>query len=103
MGSHPLQLHVDLQERRIHLLAEVGRLAKSMDASGQHDSTCETAGYFYTAHVVPVWDTYWKAIRPHEESGLPGRVATPAEAIQLVVAAFPFCKHLSARIDGEHL
>ncbi|KAI9496193.1 P-loop containing nucleoside triphosphate hydrolase protein [Zychaea mexicana] len=45
-------------ERRLELLQEVDRLAKSLGISGEHGSTCETAGYFYRNHVLTLWDKF---------------------------------------------
>ncbi|KAI8975029.1 P-loop containing nucleoside triphosphate hydrolase protein [Mycotypha africana] len=42
-------------ERRVELLKEVDRLAQSMHILGEHGSTCETAHYFYNAHVSSQW------------------------------------------------
>ncbi|KAJ3027064.1 hypothetical protein HDV00_011403, partial [Rhizophlyctis rosea] len=50
-------------EKRIQLLAEVDRLALSLDVPGAHGHTCETAGYFYTYHIQSRWESYihgWK-------------------------------------------
>lgn len=40
------------------LLAEVTRLAASLNAPGAHGSSCETAGYFNTVYVKPAWTRY---------------------------------------------
>ena len=45
-------------ERRLSLLSEVDRLAKSLKINGEHGATCETAKYFYPVHVVPRWEAY---------------------------------------------
>ncbi|KAI9307123.1 P-loop containing nucleoside triphosphate hydrolase protein [Cunninghamella echinulata] len=45
-------------ERREELLQEVDRLAQSLDMTGDHGSTCETAGYFYHYHVLTKWEPY---------------------------------------------
>ncbi|KAM3579300.1 hypothetical protein VKS41_008163 [Umbelopsis sp. WA50703] len=45
-------------ERRIFLLQEVDRLSQSLNIEGEHGSTCETAGYFYSVHVLPTWNSY---------------------------------------------
>ncbi|KAI8070842.1 P-loop containing nucleoside triphosphate hydrolase protein [Gongronella butleri] len=45
-------------ERRIELLNEVDRLAKSLKVPGDHGATCETAGYFYHSHIQPRWEPF---------------------------------------------
>jgi intron-binding protein aquarius len=40
-------------ERRIALLANVDRMAGVLGVDGAHGNSCETAGYFYTCHVLP--------------------------------------------------
>uniref|UniRef100_A0A060TB77 ARAD1D32934p n=1 Tax=Blastobotrys adeninivorans TaxID=409370 RepID=A0A060TB77_BLAAD len=44
-------------ELRGSLLGKVDRLAKAMAVSGAHGDSCETAEYFYQAHVKPVKDS----------------------------------------------
>lgn len=39
-------------------LAEVSRLAASMEAPGAHGSSCETADYFNSVYVKPAWKRY---------------------------------------------
>ncbi|KAF2863704.1 P-loop containing nucleoside triphosphate hydrolase protein [Piedraia hortae CBS 480.64] len=58
-------------------LAEVQRLATSINAPGAHGSSCETAEYFNTTWIQPRWKQYWSGI----ESG-----ADP-------VATFPFATY----------
>ncbi|ODQ67799.1 P-loop containing nucleoside triphosphate hydrolase protein [Nadsonia fulvescens var. elongata DSM 6958] len=43
---------------RDKLLAEVDRLAVSLDAIGGHGNSCETAEYFYQAQVQEIWNDY---------------------------------------------
>lgn len=50
-------------ERRIFLLQEVDRLSQSLNIEGAHGSTCETAGYFYNIHVLPIWTSYIASAR----------------------------------------
>lgn len=47
----------------MHLLQEVDRLSQSLNIEGAHGSTCETAGYFYSMHVLPTWDSYIAAAK----------------------------------------
>lgn len=45
-------------ERGSMLLSEVNRLAMSMQAPGAHGNSCETAEYFNSIYVRPVWKSY---------------------------------------------
>ncbi|KAJ2354635.1 hypothetical protein GGF43_003148, partial [Coemansia sp. RSA 2618] len=45
-------------ERRGELLARVQRLAELFGVAGDFGYTCETARYFYVAHVCPRWDQF---------------------------------------------
>ncbi|CAG8678431.1 9133_t:CDS:10, partial [Funneliformis caledonium] len=45
-------------EKRLSLLSEVDRLAKSLQIGGEYGYTCETAGYFYLYHVLSKWEPY---------------------------------------------
>lgn len=65
-------------EKRVNLLAEVDRLAQSLEIGGEHGSTCETAGYFYSYHVVPKWKEFER------------KVAANGESRESVVTSFPF-------------
>ena len=49
-------------DNRARYLAEVDRMASSLNAPGAHGSTCETAGYFYSVYVRPAWSGYWDAV-----------------------------------------
>lgn len=64
-------------ENAIHLLAEVNRLAASINAPGAHGSSCETADYFNQVYVKPAWTKYWD------------KVQAGADA-QQVIESFPF-------------
>ncbi|KAF9094292.1 hypothetical protein BGX23_002306 [Mortierella sp. AD031] len=55
-------------EKRVDLLSEVDRLAQSLEIGGEHGSTCETAGYFYSYHVVPKWKEFERKLAAHGES-----------------------------------
>ncbi|KAH7056430.1 aquarius, isoform CRA_c [Linnemannia elongata] len=65
-------------EKRVSLLAEVDRLAQSLEIGGEHGSTCETAGYFYSYHVVPKWKEFER------------KVAANGESLELITTSFPF-------------
>jgi intron-binding protein aquarius len=55
-------------ERRLYLLQEVDRLSKSLGIEGEHGATCETAGYFYSIHVLPTWNSYISAAKEAQTS-----------------------------------
>ncbi|KAG0022270.1 hypothetical protein BGZ81_008612 [Podila clonocystis] len=55
-------------EKRVNLLAEVDRLAYSLAIGGEHGSTCETAGYFFSYHVTPLWTEFERRLGAVEES-----------------------------------
>jgi intron-binding protein aquarius len=40
-------------------LAEVNRLAISLEAPGAHGQSCETADYFNQVYIKPTWTEYW--------------------------------------------
>ncbi|KAF2772813.1 P-loop containing nucleoside triphosphate hydrolase protein [Teratosphaeria nubilosa] len=61
-------------ERGGQYLAEVQRLAASINAPGAHGSSCETAEYFDQVWVQPRWRRYWDEVRAGAD----------------VVIAFPF-------------
>ncbi|KAG0259623.1 hypothetical protein BG011_002514 [Mortierella polycephala] len=57
-------------EKRVNLLAEVDRLAQSLEIGGEHGSTCETAGYFNSYHVVPLWKEFERKVAAKEDAEL---------------------------------
>lgn len=59
-------------------LAEVSRLAASMNAPGAHGDSCETAYYFNMVYVKPVWTHYWNKVDSSDVSA------------EVVVGTFPF-------------
>lgn len=70
-------------ENRDRYLLEVNRLAASIGALGAHGNSAETAGYFNSAYILPMWAKFTEATK------LPG---TSAEDI---VKAFPFHYYFS--------
>ncbi|KAG0254200.1 hypothetical protein DFQ27_006997 [Actinomortierella ambigua] len=79
-------------EKRVTLLAEVDRLAQSLAIGGEHGATCETAGYFYSYHVVPLWEAFQAQAgvtdeRDEEDASEQDEDADKMKAIQ---EAFPF-------------
>lgn len=69
-------------EKRIRLLAEVDRMAASLGATGAHGNSCETAGYYFSHHVKPRWESF---------------VASTLEAgsMDQVKSEFPFSAYFS--------
>lgn len=65
-------------DNRNRYLEEVGKLATSLGAPGAHNNSAETAGYFNTSYVEPVWKQF-KQITASDES-------SAAEIVQ----GFPF-------------
>ncbi|KAF9315831.1 hypothetical protein BG003_002627 [Podila horticola] len=68
-------------EKRVNLLAEVDRLAYSLAIGGEHGSTCETAGYFFSYHVTPLWTEFERRLGAIEES---------ERSVELIKELFPF-------------
>ena len=56
-------------DNRAGFLAEVERLAASMNIQGAHGSSCETADYFNKVYIQPAWSRFWdQAHSPHASS-----------------------------------
>ena len=64
-------------------LAEVNRLARSINAPGAHGNSCETADYFNLVYIKPLWKQYWDVI------------ATGTQDAQEIITAFPFHDYFS--------
>lgn len=47
--------------KRLDLLAQVQTLQESLEVGGDNAYTCETAGYFYTSFVLPLWEKFLKS------------------------------------------
>ncbi|KAI9669711.1 MAG: hypothetical protein M1831_007407 [Alyxoria varia] len=65
------------------LLAEVARLAASMDAPGAHGESCESAEYFNISYIKPTWKRYWS------------RVEGSGASTEEIVHDFPFHAYFS--------
>ncbi|CAG8713817.1 13961_t:CDS:10, partial [Acaulospora morrowiae] len=74
-------------ERRLFLLGEVDRIAKSLEIGGEHGYTCETAGYFYLYHVLSRWEPYIDKCRQGLENG--------NDKIKTMRDEFPFTNYFS--------
>lgn len=55
--------------RRLELLAEVARLARSLGVSSHAEFTCETAAHFWLLHVLARWERFVDAARAAHERG----------------------------------
>lgn len=53
--------------KRLDLLEQVQKLQESLDVPGDNAYTCETAGYFYTSHILPEWEKFVKSGKSVEE------------------------------------
>lgn len=60
--------------RRLELLAEVERLAKSLQLPEDVGYTCETAGYFWLLHVYSRWEQFLAACAKPENKEKPNSV-----------------------------
>ncbi|TPX49552.1 hypothetical protein SeMB42_g02582 [Synchytrium endobioticum] len=69
-------------EKRLELLAKVEKLANSICVVGAHGSTCETASYFYSYHVLSRWEPYHCKIKSKERL-----------LLKDVVEGFPFSNY----------
>ena len=65
-------------ENRDRLLLEVNRLAASIGAPGAHGNSAETAGYFNSAYVLPIWAKFTEVTK------------APDTSAEDIVKAFPF-------------
>jgi intron-binding protein aquarius len=70
-------------ERGSYYLAEVTRLAASLNAPGAHGNSCETASYFNSVYVVPTWTQYWDSIQREDVT------------MEEIVETFPFHTYFS--------
>ena len=64
-------------EQGSRLLVEVNRLAISIRAPGAHGNSCETAEYFNTIYVQPIWKRYLEKI-------------AETESTSQIIESFPF-------------
>ncbi|KAF2672611.1 P-loop containing nucleoside triphosphate hydrolase protein [Microthyrium microscopicum] len=70
-------------ERGSIYLAEVARLAASIEAPGAHGSSCETADYFNQVYIKPAWTKYWDSIRSDDVD------------VKQIIETFPFLQYFS--------
>ncbi len=75
-------------ERRLNLLGEVSRLGQSMGLGDDVGYTCETAGLFYTQHVLHAWQALMKKV-----DELAGKDV--AAAWNMLKTEFPFTKYFA--------
>ena len=72
-------------ELRINLLLKVESIAKSIGLAVDHASSCETASYFYTAHLEPRWQSYKSNVLDDSNSSL-----------ESLISQFPFTEYLES-------
>ncbi|KAJ1920846.1 hypothetical protein H4219_001083 [Mycoemilia scoparia] len=79
-------------ERRMFLLSEVERLAKSLKVTGDVGYTCETAGYFYVSQILVKWNSYHNLIKAAEDPDYDKDhdESEKDKMHQQIVDAFPF-------------
>lgn len=70
-------------ERGAVYLAEVTRLAASINAPGAHGNSCETADYFNQVYIKPLWTQYWDSVQ-HQDLPVP-----------TIIETFPFQAYFS--------
>ncbi|KAK9707723.1 hypothetical protein K7432_010019 [Basidiobolus ranarum] len=74
-------------EKRLSLLSEVDRMARSLEISGDHGYTCETAGYFYLYHILSRWEPYIDRMQNLRKS--------EKALVQTIVEEFPFTMYFT--------
>ncbi|ERF69659.1 hypothetical protein EPUS_03651 [Endocarpon pusillum Z07020] len=65
-------------DNRSGFLAEVDRLAASMNVEGAHGNSCETADYFNKVYIQPAWSRFWD------------QAHSPAASSDSIIQNFPF-------------
>lgn len=71
-------------ELRINLLEQVGSLALSLVLPKEHAESCETASYFFTTNIKPMWGKFKSQI-----------LDNPKVTIAKIVENFPFTEYFS--------
>ena len=71
-----------MDDRSIHL-AEVDRLATSINIRGAHGNSCETADYFNKVYIQPAWSRFWDRAHASDASS------------ESISDAFPFHEYFS--------
>ena len=70
-------------ERGAMYLAEVKRLSQSINAPGAHWNSCETADYFNSVYIKPLWTRYWDSIQRKDS------------IVEGIVESFPFHQYFA--------
>jgi intron-binding protein aquarius len=65
-------------DNRSGFLAEVDRLAASINVQGAHGNSCETADYFNKVYIQPAWSHFWDQSR------------SPNATSESIIQSFPF-------------
>lgn len=70
-------------DNRSGFLAEVDRLAASLNVQGAHGNSCETADYFNKVYIQPAWSRFWD------------QAHSPDATTESVIQSFPFHVYFS--------
>ena len=70
-------------DNRSAFLAEVDRLAVSMNVQGAHGNSCETADYFNKVYIQPAWSRFWD------------QAHSPDVSSESIIYSFPFHVYFS--------
>ncbi len=70
-------------DNRSGFLAEVDRLAASVNVQGAHGNSCETADYFSKVFIQPAWSRFWNDAH------------SPNATSESIVESFPFHAYFS--------
>jgi intron-binding protein aquarius len=98
MGEQELDTDIDFSRagrvnsmlaRRLQLLAEVEKLARTLEITDDIAYTCETAAHFWLLHVYSRWEEYLVKVDAK-------RKLSEADAAAAVGALFPFTKYFAS-------
>jgi intron-binding protein aquarius len=70
-------------DNRSKYLAEVDRIASSLNVQGAHGSSCETADYFNKVYIQSAWSHFWDQTR------------SPEATSESIIENFPFHNYFS--------
>jgi intron-binding protein aquarius len=81
-------------QRRLTLLEEVARLARSLRMSDDVAYTCETSGHFFLLHVLSRWEKFVSTVQQAERASAP-------DLASIVHTHFPFAAYFQERVDKQ--
>jgi intron-binding protein aquarius len=81
-------------ELRLELLAQVESMAVCLSQSPAHASTCETASYFYSTYIEPVWKRYFSGIESMSEKDIKETFPFKVYLDKIKPGVFENCKNL---------